>query len=70
MKNLVINKGCFVLVDETGNEEFLMGIGSMVGYLEQVALSLKHRGHTDEYLRQEQLVQKLMDTYQFREWLG
>lgn len=69
MKNLVIKKGDLILVDESGNEEFVMSYGSMIGFVETVAVASKHRGRLEDYERYERLVEMLQDTQQFRDWV-
>lgn len=69
MKNLVIKKGCLILVDETEREEFVMSLGMVVGclYTSADANDKLHRPLNAEICRR--IAEQVKDSVQFQEWL-
>lgn len=69
MKNLVIDKGCLILVNEDGTRAFVMSLGMVVGSLYVCAEAYAQNGRTYQKEQALHTAELIRESKEFHDWM-
>lgn len=70
MKNLIIDKGCLILVSEDGSREFVMSLGMVVGSLYVCADAYTGKGREWQKANALRVAELVRESKEFHDWMG